>query len=99
LLAFGCVESPARVLNITGPEIVSTRWAAERFAGLFGMKVALTGNESPEALLNNAALAHRLFGKPCVGVEQMIDWIAAWVKHGGACLDKPTHFDSRDGKF
>jgi nucleoside-diphosphate-sugar epimerase len=99
LQAFDCVATPARVLNITGPEIVSTRWAAGRFAEQFGKKVALAGTEAPEALLNNAAQSHRLFSKPGVSIEQMIEWIANWVRHGRAYLDKPTHFDSRDGKF
>jgi hypothetical protein len=34
-----------------------------------------------------------------VSVEQMLRWIADWVMRGGASLGKPTHFESRDGKF
>jgi hypothetical protein len=29
----------------------------------------------------------------------MLRWIADWVMRGGASLGKPTHFESRDGKF
>jgi nucleoside-diphosphate-sugar epimerase len=31
--------------------------------------------------------------------DQMIEWIAHWVKTGGRTLGKPTHFEQRDGKF
>jgi hypothetical protein len=50
-------------------------------------------------LLNNAARCFRLFGYPSVPVEQMIEWIAHWIKSGGTNLGKPTHFETRDGKF
>jgi hypothetical protein len=29
----------------------------------------------------------------------MIEWTANWIKQGGATLGKPTHFQTRDGKF
>jgi len=29
----------------------------------------------------------------------MIEWVAHWVKMGGPTLGKPTHFESRDGRF
>ena len=29
----------------------------------------------------------------------MLEWIAAWVQSDGASLDKPTHFETRDGGF
>jgi hypothetical protein len=29
----------------------------------------------------------------------MIEWIANWIRDGGAALNKPTHFQTRDGKF
>ena len=29
----------------------------------------------------------------------MIEWIANWIQNGGAMLNKPTHFQTRDGKF
>ena len=37
---------------------------------------------------------------PCsVSVEQMIEWISGWIGIGGTMLNKPTHFEVRDGKF
>ena len=55
--------------------------------------------EAQTALLNNASRCTALFGYPTVSVPQMLDWIADWVRSGGSSLEKPTHFDARDGRF
>ena len=99
LQAFDHVASPPLLLNVTGPEPLSVREMAARFGEVMNKRVAVSGSESPTALLANAAQALRLFGPPRVGVEQMVRWIADWVMRGGASLGKPTHFESRDGKF
>jgi nucleoside-diphosphate-sugar epimerase len=91
--------SPPNFLNITGPEILSVRKLAEEFASRFGKTVTFEGAESGDALLNNSDKAFALFGKPPVGVGQMLDWIADWVARGGASLAKPTHFEERAGRF
>ncbi len=91
--------TPPFVLNVTGPETVSIRRVAEQFARRFGVEAVITGDEAPTALLSNAAAAQRLFGYPTVSLAQMIDWIADWVARGGGQLGKPTHFETRDGKF
>ena len=31
--------------------------------------------------------------------EALVRWVAHWVGGGGATLDKPTHFEVRDGAF
>lgn len=92
-------SAPPFVLNVTGPELVSVRRLAERFGALFGVAPTFVGSEAPSALLNNAAQAHSLFGYPRISLEQMINWTAAWVQAGGATLNKPTHFETRDGRF
>ena len=99
LRSFALAKSPPDVLNITGPETVAVRWVAHRFAARFGIEPILEGEESDTALLNNAARCHKLFGYPSVTVEQMIEWTADWIGMGGATLNKPTHFEVRDGKF
>jgi nucleoside-diphosphate-sugar epimerase len=91
--------SPPFVLNLTGPETLSTRWIAEQFAERFGREALFTGEESHSALLNNAARCHRLFGYPTVTPSEMIDWIAEWIAAGGALSNKPTHFQTQDGRF
>lgn len=92
-------EAPARFLNVTGPETMSIRWAAEKFGERLGIEPVFTGTESDNALLNNSTKCHQLFGYPRVSLLQMIDWVAKWVKVGGATLNKPTHFQERKGKY
>lgn len=92
-------QSPAKILNVTGPETISVRWAAEQFARRFGTTATFVGEEGQEALLNNASQAHKLFGYPRVGLVQMIDWVVEWIESDGALLDKPTGFQETEGKF
>jgi nucleoside-diphosphate-sugar epimerase len=99
LRAFALCQSPPAVLNVTGPETVSIRWAAQRFAARFGIDPILEGVEADTALLNNAARCHHLFGYPSVTLEQMIEWTADWIAVDGPTLNKPTHFETRDGRF
>ena len=99
LRSFAHVRSPPLVMNLTGPETISIRDVAMRFGRHFGVEPAFTGTESQSALLNNASLCHRIFGYPSVTPDEMIEWTARWIGMGGATLGKPTHFETRDGKF
>jgi nucleoside-diphosphate-sugar epimerase len=92
-------QSPPLVLNVTGPEIVSIRFLARRFGELLGREPLFAGEEAPTALLSNAARAFDLFGYPTVPLERMLQWVARWVTIGGSTLNKPTHYEVRDGKF
>lgn len=86
-------------LNVTGPESVPVRWAAEKLAAALGREVTFTGNESEMALLSNSSKCMRCFGYPDVGIEKMIEWQAQWMLSGGRELGKPTHFEERKGNF
>ena len=99
LCAFGHVASPPFVVNLAGPETLSVRRVAEEFSRLFGREPTFEGTEAADALLSNGQLGHQLFGYPRVTAEQIIAWIADWVRRGGPTLGKPTHFESRDGRF
>ena len=92
-------QSPPFILNLTGLETLSIRALAHRFGNIFGKAPVLDGQESATALLNNASQCQRMFGAPAVTVEQMIDWTAQWIMSEGPTLNKPTHFESRDGKY
>jgi nucleoside-diphosphate-sugar epimerase len=92
-------SSPAAVLNLTGPEILSVRKIAETFAEKFDKKAVFSGEEQPTALLNNAARCHERFGAPRVSVDDIIGLVARWVERGGTMHGKPTKFEVRDGRF
>jgi nucleoside-diphosphate-sugar epimerase len=99
LRCFDHCASPAFVLNLTGPRVLSVRWIAEEFGCRLGKKAAFEGDEADTALLSNAARYRDLMGGPTVTIEQMLDWVSHWVEIGGPTLDKPTHFETRDGRF
>jgi dTDP-4-dehydrorhamnose reductase len=99
LRAFAQAASPPAVLNVAGPEALSVRRVAEEFGRLMDRPVAFRGSESPDALLSNGRRGYELLGRPTVGSGRMIRWIADWQLRGGETLRKPTHFQTRDGKF
>ncbi len=99
LRSLSLARSPAAVLNIAGPETLSVREVAAELGKRMARTVSFTGRESADALLSNASKAFALFGKPPTKIHALLDLVADWVAHGGASLGKPTHFDSRDGKF
>ncbi len=99
LRSLALASSPAVILNITGPEILSVRETAERFGKIFGKPPNFNGREADTALLNNAGKAFALLGKPRVPVDQVIEWVADWIARSKDLLDKPTHFEVRNGKF
>lgn len=91
--------SPARMLNIAGPEMLRVRDVALRCGELLERSVTFRGDESADALLNNGSLAHGCYGAPQVSVDRMLRWIADWLQRGGELLGKPTHYESRSGRF
>jgi len=91
--------TPTTPINCTGPETLSVRALAEALGERMGKAVQITGQEAPTALLSDTTLAAALFGYPQVPLGPMLDWVADWVKHGGASFNKPTKFEVRDGKF
>jgi nucleoside-diphosphate-sugar epimerase len=92
-------ESPPRILNVTGPELVPVRMAAEFFAARFRRKAMFEGKETGTALLSNASLCHSLLGLPEIKLDQLMEWVARWIEIGGASLNKPTHFEVTNGKY
>ncbi|MFA6504933.1 MAG: NAD(P)-dependent oxidoreductase [Treponemataceae bacterium] len=99
LLSLGSSESPPFILNVSGPEAVSVRRAAEAFGRAFKRNPVFEGVEGPVALLANTQRAAGLFGYPGVPLDAMIGWTADWVARGMRSLGKPTHFDAADGRF
>ena len=99
LRAFAHCQSPPLILNVTGPETLSVRDIAEEFGRHFSIKPIFELEESPTALLSNAAKSHAIFGCPETKPSEVVKWIADWMRSDGAMLNKPTHFATRDGRF
>ncbi len=100
--AIQCLEhtaNPPKILNITGPEKLSIRMIAENFGRLLDRPVTLTGQEAEAAWIADASESIRLFGPVTVSLEAMMRMVAGYLQAGGKLLGKPTHFETRDGKF
>lgn len=87
--------SPRTAVNVTGLQPISIRWLAEQFGERLGCAPLITGSETTSAWLFDARRSYDWFGPPVVGIEEMIDAQAEWVRHGNATLGKPTHFGVR----
>jgi nucleoside-diphosphate-sugar epimerase len=92
-------QSPAKMLNVTGPETLSIKWIAEQFGKQFNKDPKFIYEAEGTALLNNASECHRLFGYPKVTIKEIIDITATWLQQGGEEFGKETHFQERGGKF
>src|SRR5262249_6850437 len=92
-------QSPPFILNITGPETLSVREIAETFGRHFSIEPIFTLEESDTAVLSNSAQAHELFDCPTVKPSEIVEWVADWVANKRPTLNKPTHFQTKDGKF
>ena len=99
IMLLDAAEVPAKVTNLTGPETLSVRRIGEYFGAKFGQKPVFAGEEARTALLNNASRWHAEHGMPAVSARRVMDWLAHWVEQGLPTLNKPTHFQTRDGKF
>lgn len=91
--------SPARILNVTGPETIQVQRAAEFFARRFQRELLVKGESTGLALLNNAGACHAALGYPAVSAGELMEAVASWVESGGSSLNKATKFQVTDGKF
>ena len=99
LRALDHAAAPPLVVNVAGPDRLSVRETATQFGRVLNKPAGFTGSEAADALLSDGRLGYELLGHPHVSVKQMVRWIADWQLRGGPTLGKPTHFQTRDGKF
>ena len=96
---FPLCDSPADVINLTGPDTLSVRELAEQLGKIMGKTPRFTGTEAPDALLGDSRRLCAEFGRPRVDPEQMLHTVAEWVMADGLSLGKPTKYESRSGQF
>jgi nucleoside-diphosphate-sugar epimerase len=99
LLALDHAASPPWIVNLTGPELLRVRDVATALGRRLDRPVRFVGEETDTAILSNVQQACGLFGPPRISADQLLEWVACWLKNGGELLEKPTKFDARDGRF
>ena len=92
--------SPTSPINVSGPEVISVRSLAEEFGKRFGKQADHHRQGSADRLAGRHARgAEASSGAPRVPLAAMLDWQADWIARGMPDLGKPTHFETRDGKY
>ena len=96
---FPLCASPARVINMTGDEVLSVRELAVQLGEHLGIDPIFEGEERETALLGDAGALIQEMGAPRVPIRQIVSWVAHWVMTDGRTLGKPTKYESRTGAF
>ena len=92
--------TPTTPINVTGPETIEVQLAGRRVRQAAGQDAeASRGKPAPTGWLNNARRMVKEFGPPSVPLGKMIEWTADWLSRDMATLNKPTHYEVRDGKY
>jgi nucleoside-diphosphate-sugar epimerase len=99
LRSLSLATNPPTAINLTGTEKVSIRQAASRLGELMNRPVQFVGTEAETALLSDTSLMVERLGTPSTPLDTVLRWTAHWIMDGGSTLNKPTHFEARDGAF
>jgi nucleoside-diphosphate-sugar epimerase len=97
--SLGLTAVPASAFNLTSAEIFQVRTLALRLGELMNRPVHFSGAENATSLTGDCSKLFSRLGQPVTNLETMLAWTAEWVKRGGASLGKPTHFETRDGRY
>lgn len=99
LAALAHTSTAPAIVNLAGPEELSVRRVCEELARRLHADLSFTGVEAGDALLSNGTRGWQWLGSPRVDAMRLLEWTVDWVGRGGESLGKPTHFESRAGRF
>ena len=91
--------TPTSPINVTGPETLEVRRLAAEFGKLLGRQPRLVGQEASTGWLNDSRRMVKEFGAPSVPLGRMLEWTADWLARDMKSLNKPTHYEVRDGQY
>ena len=92
-------SAPPFIVNVTGGQTLSVRSLAVQLGERLGASPRFSGSEAGDALLSSTEKMREHLAPPEVPLNQMLDWVAEWVRANRPLLGKPTHFEARDGAF
>lgn len=98
LRSLDLASSPAPAFNLSGP-ILSVREIAEQLGRLLRRQPVFEGKESGTALVCDTTRLTNLLEGPSAPLGVILRWTADWVRNNGRSLNKPTHFETRDGTY
>jgi nucleoside-diphosphate-sugar epimerase len=99
LRSLSLTASPPGAWNLCQPEAFSVRETALKLGELLDRNPSFTGTEARTALLGNPTRICDALGRPPTPMDTVLRWTAHWVRTGGRSLNKPTHFEVRDGNY
>ena len=91
--------SPPARFNLCQPQIFSVRSVAVELGEYMSTPPLFADSEAPTALIGDPSRICQALGQPGTRFEQVLKWTADWVRKGGRTLNKPTHFEVRDGTY
>jgi len=94
-MAHGAV--PARIINLTSPQIYRVRDIANKLGKLMGRKPRFKNKPKGANLLADATLAKKLFGMPKTSLDKGLKILAESVMGHEFPLDKPAKWEKRSG--
>ena len=92
-------SAPPFVLNVSGLKPVHVRDVAARMGELLTTSPIFEGTAPSTALILNCGRMAQTVGLPGTPLDRVMCWTADWLGRNGHTLDKPTHFNVRDGRF
>ena len=89
---------PAR-FNLCQPQVYSLRSVAVELGEHMNIAPLFANSEASTALIGDPSRICQALGRPGTRFEQVLKWTADWVRKGRRTLNKPTHFEVRDGIY